>query len=60
MKKFTPQHIADFKAYRRVQRSNRYNMLSQARQAATAAGLTREEYFFVLDNYEELAKLAGE
>lgn len=54
--KFTPQHIADFKKYLKVQKSAKYNMLDS--RARTATGLDRDDYLFVIQNYEELSKLA--
>jgi len=59
-RKFTKQQLADFKAYVRVQRGGRYNMLDP--RARQAAGLSQEAYVFVIDNYEALeaaAKGAG-
>lgn len=55
---FTPQQITDFHAYVRVQKSNRFNMMTHARQAMSAAGLDKAEYFFVLENYEALQAAA--
>ena len=52
MKTFTDKQLADFAAYVRVQESNRYNMFDP--RAAQAAGLTRDEMVFVMDNYEAL------
>jgi hypothetical protein len=55
--KFLPEHITNFKLYRDVQKSNRWNMLSPNAQRAT--GLERDDYLFVMEHYDELAKLAG-
>lgn len=49
---FTDQQLHDFKAYVRVQDSNRYNMLDPA--ALRATGLDKASYLFVLKNYSDL------
>lgn len=54
---FTEVQLRQFRRYVKVQRSNRYNMLTP--QAAQAAGLTREEMFFIMDNYDELERAAA-
>lgn len=49
---FTKEQIANYKAYERVRASCRYNMYDpRARQAAS---LTKEEYSFVMQNFEAL------
>lgn len=53
--KFTPQQLADWKAYERVRQGGRWNMFDP--RARNATRLSREEYSFVMDNYAEL-KLA--
>jgi len=45
-----------FWKYVRVQSGGRYNMICQWTLAAAAAGLTREQYRAVVDNYEALAE----
>ena len=45
-----------FLAYRRVQESGRYNMVMEWREAASASGLTKDQYFAVINNYSELYK----
>jgi len=54
--KFTPQHIANFKQYLRVQERGRYNMFDP--RAREATGLSATDYVFILRHYEALAKLA--
>ena len=54
--KFTDKQINDFKAYHKVQMGGRYNMFDN--RARLATGMTKEEYMFVMSNYEELAKAA--
>lgn len=53
---FTAEQLRWFIAYREVQRGGRYNMLSP--KARIAAGLSVDEYGFVLDHYEALAEAA--
>lgn len=54
--KFTLQQIEHFRAYKKVQKSNRYNMMEPA--AVTATGLTDDEHLFVIENYAALRKAA--
>lgn len=56
--KFTDQQIKNFRAYVKVQRSNRYNMITP--QARRATGLERDDYVFVMENYEALEAQAAE
>lgn len=42
----------EFEAYERVRRSGKWNMFTQAREAANDAGLSFERYRLVLLNYE--------
>lgn len=53
---FTSDQIDNFTAYHKVQMSGRYNMFDN--RARLATGMTKEEYMFVMSNYEELAKAA--
>jgi len=53
---FTAQQIKNFRAFVKVQKSNRYNMLDP--RAAQAAGLTADEMVFVMDNYDALEAAA--
>lgn len=49
---FTGAEVNAFLAYVKVQKSSRFNMLDPG--AAIAAGLSREQMVFVMDNYEAL------
>jgi hypothetical protein len=51
---FTAKQLKDFKAYVKVQRSGKWNMLDP--RAASATKLTQDEYVFVMKNYSELKK----
>jgi hypothetical protein len=42
-----------FLAYYRVQMGGRYNMIMEATPAMKDAGLTREEYFNIIKNYNK-------
>ena len=53
---FTFVQLADFAAYEEVRAAGRYNMFSP--QARSAAGLSRDEYAFVMKNYSELKAAA--
>lgn len=48
-----------FKAYRRVQESGEFNMITEAFNASECAGLDIEQYRYVVANFEELSKMAG-
>lgn len=52
MTEFTPEQIRWYRAFVRVQRSGKHNMVSRA--ARDAAGLTDEQMKFVMRNYEAL------
>ena len=56
---FTPEQIDNFRAYVRVQKSNLFNMLTHANRAMNAASLVKEEYFFVINNYDALSAAAN-
>lgn len=43
----------NFMKYYRVQQSGRYNMIMDATKAIESSGLSRDEYFDVIKNYEE-------
>ena len=43
-----------YKKYERVRRSGRFNMITEANYAAAVAGLTLEDYIFVIKNYSKL------
>ena len=55
-KTFTPAQMECFRRYVIVQKSNRYNMLTPA--AVRATGMSKEEHFFVIENYDALAAAA--
>jgi len=42
-----------FLAYYKVQMSGRYNMIMEANYAMADAGLTKDEYFDIIDNYRK-------
>lgn len=52
MSKFTPQQLKHWQRYEKVRAKGRWNMFDHAARLAT--GLDREEYLFVMQNYEEL------
>lgn len=52
----TEQQLKDFRAYVKVQESNRHNMLTAA--AIQATGLGRERHLFVIENYDWLISYA--
>lgn len=45
-----------FDKYERVRRSGRFNMIMDAAEAAYYAGLSIDDYCWVLNNYSELKK----
>ena len=49
---FTNQQLQNFKKYVRVQMGGRYNMFDPRARAAT--GLDKDEYVFVMENYDKL------
>lgn len=44
-------------AYESVRKSGNYNMLTEAGAARDEAGLTVEEYYYVINNYSDLQSL---
>jgi hypothetical protein len=52
---FTTEQLLHFEAYEQVRESAEYNMFDL--RAAQAAGLTRDQHIFVMENYNAL-KLA--
>ena len=48
-----------FKLYETARESCRYNMIIDADEAMKAAGLTHDEYWFVVNNYSRLNILYG-
>ena len=56
--KSTPQELtAAFVKYEAVRRSGHYNMLTESGAARDEAGLTHEQYCYVMDNYSYLKSL---
>lgn len=55
-KSFTPKQIANWRAYEKVRRTARHNMLSP--NAMIACGLDSREHFFCIDHYDELKEEA--
>ena len=53
---FTEKQLADFRAFNEVQNSRTYNMMSH--QARMATGLSKDAFFFVIENYMALANAA--
>lgn len=54
--KFTPQQIMNWRAYELVRRGGRFNMFDP--NARVVSGLSKEDYGFVMSNYEALADVA--
>lgn len=50
---FTQQQLADWRAYEKVRKGGRYNMIMDGR-ALVATRLTKARYLFVIEHYEEL------
>lgn len=46
----------NFEKYEKVRQSGKYNMITEATQAAKEAGLTMIEYATVVFNYSEIKK----
>ena len=51
---FTNQQLKNFARYVRVQMGGRYNMFDP--RARAAAGMSEDEYIFVMENYDALKK----
>jgi hypothetical protein len=49
---FTPAQLENWHSYEKVRQSAKFNMFDQ--RAERAAGLTSDEYTFVMDNFEAL------
>ena len=45
-----------FLSYYRVQKSGMYNMIMEAKYAMADAGLTKDEYFEIISNYNKYYK----
>ena len=48
-----------YNRYEAVRKSGAYNMITDARAAANAAGLTIEEYRYAIKNYTKLREQYG-
>ena len=57
IKGYDPYIHEIFSRYEKVRSSGDYNMKVECIFASNAAGLSADEYWFVLENYEELAKI---
>ena len=53
----TGQELKDFRAFVKVQKSGKHNMLSPGAQRAV--GIDRDRMLFVIENYDWLASYAG-
>lgn len=53
-KSFSKQQFENFGVHLSLQLSGDFNMLT--REAIEASGLTREEYMFCIENYNDLAE----
>ena len=53
LEKLTKTH---FEKYVKVQEGSRYNMFTESRAAAASAGLSDDDYWGVLENYDALEK----
>lgn len=45
----------EFLRYEQVRRNGQYNMIMDAREAMQAANLTKDKYFYIIENYTQLA-----
>ena len=52
MTTFTEQQLNDWKAYEKVRKSGKWNMLTTS--ATKASKLPSDRYWFCLENYEQL------
>jgi hypothetical protein len=52
---FTEKQLEYFDRYVRVQKSGKFNMLTDSRRAQAAARLSRDAYWFVVENYSALS-----
>lgn len=53
---FTEEQCSWFAAYEEVRQLGCYNMIMQADLAMKAAGLTKDQYMFVIKHYKALSK----
>jgi hypothetical protein len=56
--KITDQDIKNYQAYERIRARGTYNMYDLAARHAT--GLSKEDYIFVMENYDTLHALTEE
>jgi hypothetical protein len=56
--KITDQDIRNYQAYERVRSRGTYNMFDS--RARIATGLTKEDYLFVMENYDTLHAMTEE
>ena len=56
MNKFQSRELDNFLFYERIRRSGKFNMITEAYEAAKAAGLTIAEYKNVIRNYVNYKK----
>lgn len=57
---FTSTQVNWFKAYKKVQDSGKFNMITEALKAMEEARLSKKQYQFVVDNYKGLSEQTGE
>lgn len=57
---YSPTQMEWFRAYRQVQNSGKFNMVTEATEACIEAKLSLEQYRFVMENYEGLKDQGGE
>lgn len=57
IKGYDPYIHEIFSRYEEVRSSGNYNMITECIFAFKKTGLTADEYWFILENYEELAKI---
>ena len=48
-----------FERYENVRSSGIFNMITEATSAMSVAGLDKEQYFYVINNYSELKEKYG-
>ncbi len=57
MDKITDAQLAAYRAFERVRASSKYNMFDP--RALLATGLTRDEFLYVMENFDALRKAAA-
>lgn len=48
-----------FRAYQEVQKSGEFNMITEALKASKRAGLSIDQYQYVIDHFEQLGEISG-